>query len=661
MKDEKKKMNFEHLEYLSNPVVRELMEASNDGFWDWNIETGEVYFSGRWARMLGYEQNEVEPNVKSWEKIVHPEDMSHVMEMLQAHLDGKTDFYETEHRVKCKDGSWKWILDRGRVISRSKDGKPLRAAGAHTDISERIFHEQQIILNEKKEEQSRKKLMDLNLLLRESQRVYQETFDLAAIGIAHVDKDHAWIKANHALSKITGYTEDELRNTSCLEMIHEEDRQLSIENKRKIIEGKVKSYSMEVRFKRKDGKLIWINLTTSVKKDSNNNPEYFIFCIDDVTNKKHDELEREKNRATLQTIVNSTTDLIYVKDNLGRYKLINPPVVSSLSQVIGPIEVNDIIGKNDKEIMGEKGELIFKTDQKIMETKSVNYLEETISTQSGDIIYDSVKNPIFNSKGEVIGIVGISRDITDKKKFQQKLHEAIKLRDEFLSIASHELKTPLTSLVLLVQSMKRIINASDNQLKIAEKIKKSIDQTEKQLLRLSHLIDEMLDITRIQSGKMVMNRTPFDLHDLIKEVSERLMPQVQSATGISIKILKVEHSVGTWDRYRIEQVITNIVTNAIKYGEGKPIEVTLENFNNEALIKIKDYGLGIPKNQHEKIFNRFERGNHSVYTGGLGLGLFISKQIIDSHKGKIWVESEPGKGSTFIVLLPKEPISQIQH
>ncbi|MEN9798474.1 MAG: hypothetical protein RL653_2170 [Pseudomonadota bacterium] len=118
-----------------------MLEASNDGFWDWNIQTGEVMFSRRWAEMLGYRLEEIEPHVRAWEHLVHPDDMAHVREVLTAHLEGHTERYETEHRVRTRDGAWKWILDRGRVVSRDSDGKPLRAVGAHVDITERKQHE----------------------------------------------------------------------------------------------------------------------------------------------------------------------------------------------------------------------------------------------------------------------------------------------------------------------------------------------------------------------------------------------------------------------------------------------------------------------------------------------------------------------------------------
>ena len=114
-----------------------LIDASNDGFWDWNVVTGDVYFGGRWGEMLGYDPSELEPHVRTWEKLVHPDDLPWVTDVLQAHLKGRTDHYQAEHRLLAKDGRWIWILDRGRVVERDAEGRPLRACGAHIDVTER--------------------------------------------------------------------------------------------------------------------------------------------------------------------------------------------------------------------------------------------------------------------------------------------------------------------------------------------------------------------------------------------------------------------------------------------------------------------------------------------------------------------------------------------
>ena len=131
------------------------------------------------------------------------------------------------------------------------------------------------------------------------------------------------------------------------------------------------------------------------------------------------------------------------------------------------------------------------------------------------------------------------------------------------------------------------------------------------------------------------------------------MQQIQSSTGTPLKITRLDEATVTWDRLRIEQVITNFITNAIRYGRGSTIELSVEDKRDEVLISVKDYGAGIPKIDQDRIFNLFERGTGSGEVSGLGLGLFISKQIIEAHKGIVWVESEIGKGSTFFAKIPK--------
>jgi len=330
----------------------------------------------------------------------------------------------------------------------------------------------------------------------------------------------------------------------------------------------------------------------------------------------------------------------------------NRAVEKILSQLENfPMQKN-LVGKNPLEYLGPAGQEIIQNDQRIMKSGQALILEERLPTINGEIFFESIKAPLINSKGEVIGIVGISRDITERKKIEQKLKDSIRVRNEFLSIASHELKTPLTSLMLLAQSMKRTLSQTGNEMSF-EKIERMTLQTEKQLLRLTHLVDDMLDITRIDSGKLILNIEQFDLFELIQEIAERLHPQIQSATGGPLIISTLEHSLGYWDRHRIEQVITNLITNSIRYGKGRPIELALKNLENTAELSVKDLGAGIQKEDQDRIFNCFERAVNPNEVSGLGLGLFISKQIVDSHQGRIWVESELDHGSTFFVSLPK--------
>lgn len=241
----------------------------------------------------------------------------------------------------------------------------------------------------------------------------------------------------------------------------------------------------------------------------------------------------------------------------------------------------------------------------------------------------------------------------EKEKLLQKEKEHVTARDDFLSIASHELKTPLTSLKLQSQVVLRAIAKNDPSVYSPEKVTSLVKQIDTQTTRLTRLVDDMLDISRIRTGRLKIEKETVDLTELILDVTERLKPQFLQVTG-ETPVLEIQENIkGNWDRFRIEQALTNLLTNAIRYGNNKTVTIKTAVENNMAKICVIDHGIGIEKENIDKIFERFERAGMSASeVSGLGLGLFITSQIIKAHGGSIRVESEFGKGSTFIVELP---------
>lgn len=249
-------------------------------------------------------------------------------------------------------------------------------------------------------------------------------------------------------------------------------------------------------------------------------------------------------------------------------------------------------------------------------------------------------------------------DINESKRLEQKLNEAIIIRDDFLSISSHELNTPLTSLKIQSQLLKRDIVENNPKAYDPVRIRKFSEHTEKQVSRLARLIDDMLDVARIRSGKLTIKKEKFDLSQFIKEVVVRMDPHFKLA-GLDYPAFKTdgcEKIVGEWDSVRIEQVISNLINNAIRYGEGKPISLALECLEDKVIFSVHDNGMGVEKSSLERIFNRFERASEKQQTQGLGLGLYIAKQIVVAHHGRIWAESTKGTGTTFYVELPLKSV-----
>lgn len=225
--------------------------------------------------------------------------------------------------------------------------------------------------------------------------------------------------------------------------------------------------------------------------------------------------------------------------------------------------------------------------------------------------------------------------------------EATKIRDEFISIASHELKTPLTSLKLQTQMTRRQIVTPDTL--SPDKMRKQLDYTIQQIDRLNKLVDAMLDISRINTGKLSIKKKVFNFSELLHELIERFAPQFE-AVGIHVKTDIAPNVFGNWDSYKLEQVVNNLFSNAIRYSPHRDVTITLRTLNDRAIFNVRDEGMGIAPGNLERIFERFERV--SSVTSGLGLGLYITRQILDLHGATIRAESELGKGSNFIIELP---------
>jgi PAS domain S-box-containing protein len=239
----------------------------------------------------------------------------------------------------------------------------------------------------------------------------------------------------------------------------------------------------------------------------------------------------------------------------------------------------------------------------------------------------------------------------DNAQLFEQAQEAISARDEFLSIASHELKTPLTSLKLQIQSMLRSTRRGIFTNKEPERLLHKLQLADQQAGRIAKLIDSLLDVARIRSGQLDLRLEEVELAAVVRDVATRFQEQVAQA-GCTVELQIDQPIVGRWDRSRIEQIVTNLLSNAVKYGEGKPIEIGIQADATTASLIVSDQGIGIAPDQLERIFVRFERVVSANEYGGLGLGLYIVYQIVEALQGSIHVTSEPGAGSTFIVKLP---------
>lgn len=258
--------------------------------------------------------------------------------------------------------------------------------------------------------------------------------------------------------------------------------------------------------------------------------------------------------------------------------------------------------------------------------------------------------PLPAAHGHPLTVLVALDDVTALQRAQTALQEAIRVRDAFLSIAGHELKTPLTTLQLQLQSLGRMLVERHAELSV-ERAARKMEAASRQSERLAILIGQLLDVSRINAGRLLLDLRPMDLAALVRDVAGRFEEEAEKV-GSPLKVCAEGRWVGLWDRERLDQVLTNLISNAVKYGRGKPVEISLDGDESHARIQVHDHGIGIAPEDQARIFDRFERAVSDRHYGGLGLGLWIVREIVSALGGTIRVESAPGQGSLFTVELP---------
>jgi signal transduction histidine kinase len=263
--------------------------------------------------------------------------------------------------------------------------------------------------------------------------------------------------------------------------------------------------------------------------------------------------------------------------------------------------------------------------------------------------------PRWERDGRFAGYIGSCADITDRKDIEIDLLRAVNVRDEFLSVVSHELRTPLTALSLQLESVARSLEHRPAEHLASGRLSASAGDARKQVGRLASLVERLLDISRLGDGRLELDHEELDLVSVVRGVVEGLREPAR-ISGCELRFTAPPALRGSWDRVRLEQLVTNLVGNATKFGARRPVDVSLDGGENgragAARLIVTDRGVGIDPQVQRRIFGRFERAVSTRNFAGLGLGLWVAKQIVEAHQGTISVVSVPGEGATFTVVLP---------
>jgi PAS domain S-box-containing protein len=454
-------------------------------------------------------------------------------------------------------------------------------------------------------------------------------------GIAQTDITGKFTAVNEQYCQLVGRSEASLLEMRIPDVTHPDDRQQNILLLKRCVEEE-KSFTMEKRYLKPDGSVVWVNNSVSLIKGSDN--LNFLTAVSvDITEAKKMEARLIESENRFRNLSDTIPVIIWMADNNGNCTYLNK-------------QWYDYTGQTPEIALGNGWlNAVYPADREITtgaffnaKPKETSFVMEFRLKDENDNYHWFLNSglPNYNEEGYLEGYIGSCTDITDNKKLSQQ-------KDEFMSIVSHELKTPVTSLKAFTQLLEMKFSTAGDDASSA--IMRRMDM---QITKLNTLISDLLDITRLDEGKLAFKKEIFSFTDLVNETVEELQ-RISTSHTIVTEIFF--NCLLTGDRERTGQVLTNFITNAIKYSpKANKIIVKVTMHNDSVVCAVKDFGIGIDKSKQSRIFSRFYRveGEKFDTFPGLGLGLYISAEIIRKQSGEIWFNSEPAKGSTFYFSLP---------
>jgi PAS domain S-box-containing protein len=526
----------------------------------------------------------------------------------------------------------------------------------------------------------------------EEQR-FSVLFHQALVGMAQADLSGHFLLVNQRFAEMVGRTPEELSHLRVQDLTHPDDLEENLALFQRAVSGG-QDFIIEKRYVRPDGSIVWVNNAVSVLTDAEGRPQYVVAISQDITERKRSELQlrflsdasrvlsawpedavralREITRLACASVATyCMADLVQPDGSLCRVAAAHrdPTREPFLREVMS----YPVIPGTPLYPVVERGEARLDTHLSPEFQRSLARSPEHQAAMRALGAHSAMAVPL-KGRSRVLGVLLFSlsepgqhyhaddlataeelahRTVAtlENARLFREVQEAVRLRDEFLSVASHELRTPLMSLTLQLELIQRDLSEESRR-----QADPRLSAIRRQVGRLSFLVENLLDVSRISAGRLELEPSDVDLVQLVRDVLDRMHGVLRSSGSEVIFHAPPEPLVGHWDAARLDQVLMNLLGNAARYGQGRPITVSVRADNDQAWLSVRDEGIGIAPEDLERIFGRFERAVSQRHYGGLGLGLYITRQIIEALGGQVRVESEPGRGSLFEVRLPRSAL-----
>ena len=484
--------------------------------------------------------------------------------------------------------------------------------------------------------------------------------DTMAALVIVLDVEGHVVRFNRACEATTGYRADEVKGRLVWELFFDAEEARRIEASFQSLDAEAFPSRRCSSWLTSEGDERIIDWTSTALINDQGEVQFVIGTGIDITDRHQANLRVQVSEAEVRRLAEATFEGIVIHDH-GEVLDAN----SRFAQMLG-FEPAEVIGKDGLATL----EPCWR--QRHLEFIEAGYegtFESMIMRSDGSSFPAEVRARAMPYKGRAARVAAV-RDVTKRKQAEQELSRllrqevearaaaetAVGLRDEFISVASHELRSPLTSLQLGVETLLQMVTEGEGPVN-PELLRRALEVADRQAHRLARLVNDLLDISRLQSGRFSIEPEPMDLTALACGVLERFEPLLSRA-DCPVSFEQQGPVEGCWDRSRLDQCLSNLLANAVKYGAGSPVEILVERHQQLARLVVRDGGIGIPAEQHDEIFERFGRAVSRRNYPGLGLGLYIVRRIVQGHGGEVRVQSRPGEGTTFTVDLPYGPAGE---
>jgi PAS domain S-box-containing protein len=611
-----------------------IVEGAELGTWDWHIPSGEVRFNERWCRMLGFEPDEIEPHVRSWERILHPEDGQLAWNALQDHFEGRTDFYRCAHRLRAKDGSTAWVLDAGKVYERDSHGNPVRMAGIQLDLTDRRVAEER-----------------LELVVAAS-----------AVGIWdwNIRANTSWLSPRF-WQIVGGDPRSAPDLEAWMERVHPDDRPRLRAAIAAHLEQRV-PFDLDYRILHGAGEYRWFHAQAQATWDSDGRPLRMAGSLVDIHARRLAEAELRRMAA----IIAGSEDCICSLDAEGR--------IASSNFAARRIHGERAHPGCDESLLAPESERARESSalRRVLAGQRVEQYESRRIAIDGREFEVSVSiAAIRDESGAIVGASKIVRDISERREKQElaalnsllgtqnrRLEEMTARAHRFVDDVSHEFRTPLA----VIREYSAII---------AEGLGGPVSQAQAEWLHaidvatsdLNGMVEDFLDSSKLRVGRLRVDRRPSSVASIVGGVRRLLERKAASRGIVLVEDLESDLPAVFVDEEKARRVVANLVSNAIKFSpqDGRVVLAARRTPEGDVRLSVRDHGPGLAPDALALLFDRFRQLPNALAPSvkGFGLGLNIARQLVWLNLGRIEVKSRLGEGAEFAFTMPSDDMDLV--